>query len=59
MSPRCLPKAQDSGRRWTWALDVAAALEIVVPSLRRDKTRLVSALKVAAHGISRSLSHGT
>jgi DNA-binding IclR family transcriptional regulator len=35
---------------------VVAALGIVVPSLRRDKTRLVSALKVAAHGISRSLS---
>jgi DNA-binding IclR family transcriptional regulator len=35
--------------------DVAAALGIVVPSLRRDKARLVSALKVAAHGISRSL----
>ena len=39
--------------------DVAAALGIVVPSLRRDKSRLVSALKVAAHGISRSLSSGT
>jgi len=34
---------------------VVAALGIVVPSLRRDKARLVSALKVAAHGISRSL----
>ena len=39
--------------------DVAAALGIVVPSLRRDKARLVSALKVAAHGISRTLSPGT
>jgi DNA-binding IclR family transcriptional regulator len=38
--------------------DVAAALGIVVPSLRRDKARLVSALKVAAHGISRSLTPG-
>jgi hypothetical protein len=33
-----------------------AALGIVVPSLKRDKARLVSALKVAAHGISRSLT---
>jgi DNA-binding IclR family transcriptional regulator len=39
--------------------DVAAALGIVVPSLRRDKARLVSALKVAAHVIGRSLSPGT
>jgi DNA-binding IclR family transcriptional regulator len=39
--------------------DVAAALGVVVPSLRRDKARLVSALKVAAHGIGRSLSPGT
>jgi DNA-binding IclR family transcriptional regulator len=37
---------------------VAAALGIVVPSLRRDRGRLVSALTVAAHGISRSLSPG-
>lgn len=35
--------------------DVVAALGIVVPSLRRDKGRLVSALTVAAHGIGRSL----
>lgn len=35
---------------------VVATLGIVVPSLRRDKARLVSALKVAAHGIGRSLS---
>ncbi len=34
---------------------VVAALGVVVPSLRRDKARLVSALRVAAHGISRSL----
>jgi DNA-binding IclR family transcriptional regulator len=39
--------------------DVAAALGIVVPSLKRDRARLVSALKVAAHGISRSLIPGT
>ena len=35
--------------------EVVAALGIVVPSLRRDKGRLVSALTVAAHGVSRSL----
>jgi DNA-binding IclR family transcriptional regulator len=35
---------------------VVAALGIVVPSLRRDKARLVSALTVAAHGIGRSLA---
>ncbi|WP_232237326.1 MULTISPECIES: IclR family transcriptional regulator [Actinoalloteichus] len=35
---------------------VIAALGIVVRSLRRDRNRLVAALKVAAHGISRSLS---
>jgi DNA-binding IclR family transcriptional regulator len=34
---------------------VVAALGVVVPSLRRDKARLVSALQVAAHGIGRSL----
>lgn len=34
---------------------VVAALGIVVPSLRQDKARLVSALQVAAHGIGRSL----
>lgn len=34
---------------------VVAALGVVVPSLRRDRARLVSALKVAAHGIGRSL----
>ncbi|HEY0936051.1 MAG TPA: IclR family transcriptional regulator [Trebonia sp.] len=34
--------------------DVIAALGTVVPSLRRDKGRLVSALQVAAHGIGRS-----
>jgi DNA-binding IclR family transcriptional regulator len=35
--------------------DVVAALGIVVPSLKRDKARLVSALQVASRGISRSL----
>jgi DNA-binding IclR family transcriptional regulator len=33
-----------------------AALGLVVPSLKRDKLRLVSALQVAAQGISRSLA---
>jgi DNA-binding IclR family transcriptional regulator len=33
-----------------------AALGLVVPNLKRDKLRLVSALHVAAQGISRSLS---
>ena len=36
--------------------EVVAALGIVVPSLKRDRPRLVSALRVAAHGIGRSLS---
>jgi len=36
---------------------VVAALGVVVPSLRRDRARLVSALQVAAHGIGRSLRH--
>jgi len=35
---------------------VVAALGIVVPSLKRDRPRLVAALKVAAQGISRSLA---
>lgn len=34
---------------------VVAALGIVVPSLKRDRARLVSALKVAAQGVGRSL----
>jgi DNA-binding IclR family transcriptional regulator len=34
---------------------VVAALGIVVPDLRRDRPRLVSALQVAAQGIGRSL----
>jgi DNA-binding IclR family transcriptional regulator len=34
---------------------VVAALGIVVPDLRRDRPRLVSALQVAAQGVSRSL----
>ena len=36
--------------------DVVAALGIVVPSLKKDRPRLVSALQVAAHGIGRLLS---
>lgn len=36
--------------------EVVAALGIVVPSLRRDRPRLVAALQVAAHGIGRSIS---
>jgi DNA-binding IclR family transcriptional regulator len=35
--------------------NVVAALGIVVPSLKRDRARLVSALQVAAQGIGRSL----
>jgi len=34
---------------------VVASLGIVVPSLKRDRTRLVAALQVAAQGIGRSL----
>jgi len=34
---------------------VVAALGIVVPSLKRDRPRLVAALAVAAQGIGRSL----
>lgn len=37
---------------------VVAALGIVVPALRRDRERLVTALRVAAHGITRSLRAG-
>jgi DNA-binding IclR family transcriptional regulator len=36
--------------------EVVAALGIVVPSLKRDKGRLVSALQVAARGVGRALS---
>lgn len=36
--------------------EVAAALGIVVPDLRRERVRLVSALQVAARGIGRTLS---
>lgn len=35
--------------------DVVAALGIVVPSLKKDRPRLVAALQVAAQGIGRSL----
>jgi DNA-binding IclR family transcriptional regulator len=34
---------------------VVAALGLVVPTLKRDKARLVAALQVAAQGIRRSL----
>lgn len=37
---------------------VVAALGIVVPSLKRDRPRLVTALQVAAQGIGRSLANG-
>jgi DNA-binding IclR family transcriptional regulator len=36
--------------------EVVAALGIVVPELRRDRARLVSALQVAAQGITRTLT---
>jgi DNA-binding IclR family transcriptional regulator len=36
--------------------EVVAALGIVVPDLRRERSRLVSALQVAASGISRTLA---
>jgi DNA-binding IclR family transcriptional regulator len=35
---------------------VVASVGVVVPSLKRDRTRLLAALQVAAQGISRSLS---
>lgn len=35
---------------------VVAALGVVVPSLKRDKVRLISGLRVAAHGIERNLA---
>ena len=35
---------------------VVAALGIVVPSLKRDRGRLVTALQVAAQGIGRSIA---
>lgn len=38
--------------------EVVAALGIVVPDLRRERSRLVSALQVAARGISRTLASG-
>jgi hypothetical protein len=37
---------------------VVASVGIVVPSLRRDRPRLVAALHVAARGIGRSLGGG-
>jgi DNA-binding IclR family transcriptional regulator len=38
--------------------EVVAALGVVVPTLKRDRGRLVAALEVAAHGIARSLDPG-
>jgi DNA-binding IclR family transcriptional regulator len=38
--------------------EVVAALGLVVPDLRRERARLVSALQVAAQGISRVLASG-
>jgi hypothetical protein len=38
---------------------VVAALGIVVPSLRRGRAQLVTALNVAAQGIQRSLATGS
>ena len=38
------------------AVMIVAALGIVVPSLRRDRAKLVSALSVAAQGIRRTLA---
>jgi DNA-binding IclR family transcriptional regulator len=38
--------------------EVVAALGIVVPDLRRERARLVSALQVAARGIGRTLASG-
>ena len=35
---------------------VVAAIGIVVPSLKRDREKLVAALKVAAQGIGRSIA---
>ncbi|GAB3268496.1 IclR family transcriptional regulator [Kineosporia babensis] len=42
-------------RPTTGKVEVVAALGLVVPTLKRDKPRLVAALQVAAEGISRSL----
>lgn len=39
--------------------EVVAALGVVVPSLARDRARLVAALQVAARGIGRSLTPGS
>lgn len=38
--------------------EVVAALGVVVPTLKRERPRLVSALQVAARGIGRGLSQG-
>ncbi|MEN3270903.1 IclR family transcriptional regulator C-terminal domain-containing protein, partial [Pseudonocardia sp.] len=36
--------------------EVLAAIGVVVPTMKRDRARLVSALQVAAQGVRRSLS---
>ncbi|WP_375478535.1 IclR family transcriptional regulator [uncultured Jatrophihabitans sp.] len=38
--------------------EVVAALGLVVPSLRRERARLIAALKVAAQGVGRSIAGG-
>jgi DNA-binding IclR family transcriptional regulator len=48
--------ATDAAVDSSTADDVRAALGVVVPSLHRDRQRLVTALTVAARGIGRSLS---
>ncbi len=42
-------------RRGSGHGDVVAAIGVVVPTLKRDRSRLVAALQVAAQGIGRSL----
>lgn len=44
------------GRGATGRPEVVAALGVVVPTLRRERNRLLAALQVAARGISRSLA---
>ena len=45
------PRSGDTG-----TAPVVAAIGVVVPSLKRDRTRLVAALQVAAEGINRTLT---
>jgi DNA-binding IclR family transcriptional regulator len=47
---------QGEGQRQGEVPPVVAAIGVVVPSLRRDRTRLLAALQVAAQGIGRSLA---